>query len=38
MRDDHGGHVFSMRQLERELIDNRGHDRVESGSWLIAEE
>src|SRR5262245_21547276 len=31
-----GGHVFAMGELERQLIDNRSHDRVQSGSWLVA--
>src|SRR5438067_9102840 len=36
--DNNGGYVFAVREFERKLIHHRSHDRIESGSWLIAEE
>src|SRR5260370_38735545 len=37
VRDDDSRHVTSMSQFERELIDNRRHNRLESARWFIAE-
>src|SRR6266481_8789248 len=37
VRDDDCRHVASTSQFERELVDNRRHDRVEPGRWLVAE-
>ena len=36
VRDNDRRHVASMGQFDRELIDNRRHDRVEPRRWLIA--
>ena len=35
---DDRGHAAFAGQLEGEFVDHRGHDRIESGSRLVAEE
>ena len=38
MRHDDGGHVLAMGKFKGELIDYRGHDRIESGSGFVTEQ
>ena len=38
MADDHGGYPNLASAVEGQLVDHRGHDGVETGCWLVAEE
>jgi len=38
VRDDHRGHVAAVSKFERQLIDHRGHDWIESRGRFIAKQ